>query len=342
MAGNPSAAATVTVTVGPVTLPMLIDDVATTPEDTALIISIGVEGLFGLLQNDSDADMDIDPSSFTFTPPSSGALFDNGDGTLTFMPVLDFNGEATFTYSVKDDLGVNAVSPATVTIAVTPVNDDPIAEDDTAYTEVDAAVQIPVLNNDTDADVGDVLTATILTQSTNGTVTVLNSVMTYTPNSGFEGEDTFSYTVDDGNFGTAAMGSVTVLVQKPDASFEILGGTFLMPTVSPDGIPSTFGAGDNAVWTTGVYTGFFGDSPSDSVADPLFSDFLFFDVPVDTYTQPRGVDNPNGPDHPPISIDLQSGTANMSSFYAYWNGTEFTQGDANAVVNDNNYGTYTI
>ncbi|WP_040306448.1 Ig-like domain-containing protein, partial [Ahrensia sp. R2A130] len=88
----------------------------------------------------------------------------------------------------------------TVTITVNPQNDAPTAADDAVTTNEDAAVSGAVIVNDID---GDVLTATLGTAPTNGTVIVnTDGTYTYTPAADFNGTDTFTVSVDDGNGGT--------------------------------------------------------------------------------------------------------------------------------------------
>ncbi len=81
-------------------------------------------------------------------------------------------------------------------------NDSPLAEDDTVDTAEDTDIVIDVFGNDSDPD-GDVLTICETTVPLNGTITVANGLITYTPNLGFVGVDAFTYTVCDGNGGTA-------------------------------------------------------------------------------------------------------------------------------------------
>ena len=59
---------------------------------------------------------------------------------------------------------------------------------------------ITVLANDTDPDTGDTRTITAITQGANGTVAITGAGtgLTYTPNAGFVGPDTFTYTITDG------------------------------------------------------------------------------------------------------------------------------------------------
>ena len=93
-----------------------------------------------------------------------------------------------------------------------PTNQPPVAVDDIAATDEDtASAPIPVLTNDDDPD-GDPLTVTGVTDGANGSV--INNgdgTLTYTPDPDFNGTDSFSYTVGDGNggFDTATV-NVTV------------------------------------------------------------------------------------------------------------------------------------
>jgi hypothetical protein len=108
---------------------------------------------------------------------------------------------------------------ATVTITVNPVNDAPIANDDTATTTVDTPVDIDVLANDTDVD-GDVLTVNSFdaTSVSGGTVscdtaaTTPTPQCTYTPPAGFTGTDTFTYDATDG-IDVSNRATVTITVQ---------------------------------------------------------------------------------------------------------------------------------
>ncbi len=96
------------------------------------------------------------------------------------------------------------------------LNIAPVAEDDTATTVVGTPVTINVLANDSDEE-GDTLTITsTFDQPTEngGTITLENGQLTYTPAAGFTGEDTFEYTIDDGNGGTD-IATVTVTVNAP-------------------------------------------------------------------------------------------------------------------------------
>jgi hypothetical protein len=97
-----------------------------------------------------------------------------------------------------------------VAVTVTAVNDPPVALNDTATTPEDTAVTAAVLANDTDPE-GNPLTVTGVTQGTNGAVAIVAGGVQYTPAANFSGTDSFTYTISDGNGGTAT-GTVSVTV----------------------------------------------------------------------------------------------------------------------------------
>ncbi len=175
-------------------------DEAETPEDTPVIIDV--------LANDTDPNGDT--LSIDGTPTADhGTVTVNQDGTITYTPDENYNGPDTITYVVTDPDGNTATS--TVAVNVTPVNDAPVANDDTATTTVGTAVVIPVLANDTDVD-GDTLTVTGSPTSPNGTVVVnADGTITFTPDAGFTGDTTIEYEISDGNGGTDT-GQVAVTV----------------------------------------------------------------------------------------------------------------------------------
>ena len=189
-----SNVATVTITVRPVNDPPVAnDDSDTTPEDTPVSTNV--------VANDTDADGMVVASAVAIVSgPRSGSVVNNGDGTVTYTPDENFNGSDSFTYTVKDNGGATS-NVAIVTINAGAVNDPPMAQMDSEITDENMPVTIPVLANDSDPD-GDRLTVESVTQPSNGTVTNNGTDVTYTPYPDFNGMDTFTYTVSDGNGGT--------------------------------------------------------------------------------------------------------------------------------------------
>ena len=93
-----------------------------------------------------------------------------------------------------------------------PVNQQPVAQNDTAWTSPGQAVTIPVLANDSDPD-GDTLSITSAAQGQHGAVVVDGPAIIYTPASGFTGSDSFAYTISDGR-GGSVVASVAVTVSN--------------------------------------------------------------------------------------------------------------------------------
>jgi len=175
-------------------------------EDDMLEIDEDTSGTVDVLGNDSDANGDT--LTVTMASCPFGEVVINGDGTLTFTPDADFNGDTTITYTVDD--GNGGTDTGTVNVTVNPVNDAPVANDDTASTTGTDAVVIPVLDNDTDVD-GDTLSVADAS-SDDGTVTINgDGTITFTANDGFTGDATINYTVSDPD-GLTDEGVVTVSV----------------------------------------------------------------------------------------------------------------------------------
>jgi DNA/RNA endonuclease G (NUC1) len=194
-----TSTASVSVTVTSVNdAPVANNDSATTNEDTALTINV--------LTNDSDVDGDSLTVS-AVTNGSNGSVVNNGSD-LTYSPNANFHGTDSFTYTITDGHGGTAT--ANVSVTINAVNDAPVANSDTATTNEDTAVNVNVLTNDSDVD-GDSLSVSAVTQGTHGAVTNNGTSVTYTPAANFNGSDSFSYTISDGNGGTATANvSVTV------------------------------------------------------------------------------------------------------------------------------------
>jgi hypothetical protein len=111
-------------------------------------------------------------------------------------------------------------------------NTAPIAVDDSAQTWLEMAVEIAVLDNDSDPD-SDTIAITEVTQPDDGFVAINTSgtgSLTYTPTGAFTGVDTFTYTIIDGNGGsdsaTVAVNvtdAPTLVITLPDEGAEVTG-----------------------------------------------------------------------------------------------------------------------
>ena len=134
---------------------------------------------------------------------------------LTYTPNDGFWGRDRFEFTVGDDAGQTS-APGTVRLFV---NGLPNAVDDIAETVEDVAVEIPVLVNDSDPE--GAVTISDFEQPENGVVGLIIGGVSYTPAPGFNGEDSFGYTVRDRD-GATASARVTVTVHAANDRPEAL------------------------------------------------------------------------------------------------------------------------
>ncbi|ELA9307533.1 tandem-95 repeat protein [Vibrio parahaemolyticus] len=174
------------------------NDVITTEEDTAVTIDV--------LVNDSDVEGDALSIQSASVPSEQGSV-DIVDGKLVFTPAENFNGEATITYIVTDG---DLTDEAKVSVTVTPVNDSPVAVDDTTSIQEDTAVTIDVLTNDTDVDGDKLSIESASVPKEQGTVEVVDGKLVFTPAENFNGDAEITYTVTDGELTDEAKVTVTV------------------------------------------------------------------------------------------------------------------------------------
>ena len=152
--------------------------------------------------DDNDSDPEGDNQFLQTTPAtllSNGQVTINIDGSFIYTPNLNYVGPDQFRYVVCDDGSPVACDTATVYLTVLPAQDPPIAKDDINITLVNTPVTGQVLVNDKDPD-GDNLVVNVmpLVNPQNGMVTIdANGQYSYTPNTDFSGEDTFTYIVCD-------------------------------------------------------------------------------------------------------------------------------------------------
>ncbi|EGQ8003099.1 tandem-95 repeat protein [Vibrio parahaemolyticus] len=174
------------------------NDVITTEEDTTVTIDV--------LVNDSDVEGDALSIQSASVPSEQGSV-DIVDGKLVFTPAENFNGEATISYIVTDG---DLTDEAKVSVTVTPVNDSPVAVDDTTSIQEDTAVTIDVLTNDTDVDGDKLSIESASVPKEQGTVEVVNGKLVFTPAENFNGDAEITYTVTDGQLTDEAKVTVTV------------------------------------------------------------------------------------------------------------------------------------
>ncbi len=168
--------------------PTAVNDTANVDEDTALNSTVAT----------NDSDTEGNALSYTvLTAPANGVLVLNLDGTYSYTPAANFNGTDSFTYTVCDDGTPIQCANATVSISINPINDAPLAVDDSFFGGLNLDVNGDVATNDSDVD-GDPLVFTLIGNPSNGSV-VFNAdgTFTYSPNTNFVGNDTLVYVVCD-------------------------------------------------------------------------------------------------------------------------------------------------
>ncbi|WP_286342956.1 Ig-like domain-containing protein [Ferrimonas sp. YFM] len=183
--------------------PMVAGLTLTTEEDTALTLNL------------PQVDQEGDSLSYRLdAEPSEGRLSENG-GSWHYTPNQDFNGQDSLQLVASD--GELESDAFTVTIEVTPVNDTPVAVDDTFAVAANEQGRYPllVLENDSDVD-GDPLTL-VSAQSSLGQVTIETQLLTLDLEPGFGGEVVLSYLVADEEGETA---NATVALSVGDGELE--------------------------------------------------------------------------------------------------------------------------
>ncbi|MBW8682987.1 Ig-like domain-containing protein [Chitinophaga rhizophila] len=180
--------------------PVAVDDSLTIAEDQI--------GTGNVLTNDTDIEGDALTASLV-TAPANGTVVLNADGSFTYTPNADYNGLDSLVYQVCDNGTPNLCDTAVLRLTITPVNDAPVAIDDSLTIAEDQVGTGNVLTNDTDIE-GDALTASLVTAPVNGTV-VLNAdgSFTYTPNADYNGLDSLVYQVCDN--GTPSLCDTAIL-----------------------------------------------------------------------------------------------------------------------------------
>jgi RHS repeat-associated protein len=186
--------------------PTAAPDATTTLEDTPITLTV----------TSNDADSWGNPVRvIAVSPPTlvngaaPGSVERLSDTDVRFIPAPDFTGVATFTYTVEDVTWKEGTG--TVTVTVTPVNDAPVAQAQALTTPVDTALSLTLTALDVD---GDARTYTVVTQPSHGTLTGTAPTLTYTPQAGYAGPDSFTFQANDGTT-DSAVATITLTVNPP-------------------------------------------------------------------------------------------------------------------------------
>ncbi len=183
-------------------LPVVVSEETVTQEDTTLYIDPA-----SLLANDTDPDTVTDGqvlSVSTVSNATHGSVTLLANGSIEFVPDVNFHGVASFDYTVSDGNGGTSVSTAVIRISA--VNDAPVTLGESATGDEDNELiftSAALLANDSDVDVatdGQVLSISRVGVSSHGTVSLdAQGQVHFTPDANYHGAAQFTYWVSDSN-----------------------------------------------------------------------------------------------------------------------------------------------
>ncbi|MAT41911.1 MAG: hypothetical protein CL609_06190 [Anaerolineaceae bacterium] len=172
------------------------------------------------------------PVTLTGSDPESAAITfavisDPQHGTLsgtvpdlTYTPVSNYNGSDSFTFRTHD--GELDSELATITISINPVNDKPIADNQSLSTNEDTPLSITLTGSDPESAV---ITYAVIENPQHGTLSGTAPDLTYTPVSNYNGSDSFTFRTHDGEL-DSELATITITVSavndKPNADNQSL------------------------------------------------------------------------------------------------------------------------
>lgn len=181
-------------TLPPNSAPVAVDDPAYDVHENS-ILTIAAPGV---LDNDSDPDGHPITAVMGAINVANGSLTLNPDGSFDYVPIPATPGVAyvdSFTYRASDGVLDSGSPEATVTISVTVGNNPPVADSQLVTTSEQEAVAITLTGSDLDSD--PILYTVTGGGPTNGSLSGVAPVLTYTPDLGFAGSDSFTFRVTD-------------------------------------------------------------------------------------------------------------------------------------------------
>jgi hypothetical protein len=250
-------------------LPITLDVVNSNPVANAQSVSTAEDTAKAITLTATDADGDVLTYSVV-AQPLHGDLTGSAPA-LTYTPDAGYHGPDSFTFKAND--GSADSNTAMVSITVTAVNDIPVANAQSVSTAEDTAKAITLTATDAD---GDTLTYSVVAQPLHGDLTGSAPALTYTPDAGYHGPDSFTFKANDGsadsNTATVSI-TVTAVNEAPiitsdgggaTASKNVIENTTAVTTVTATDVDlntltySISGGADAALFsinaTTGVLT----------------------------------------------------------------------------------------
>ena len=193
--------------------PVALDDAFSGDEDSQITGNVLI----------NDYDFEGDPLSVEaeIIDTANGTVALEADGSFIYTPDANFNGMDSFTYTLSDG-ALDNTNISTVSITVNPVNDAPVANAGAASGDEDTVINGSVSASDVD---GDTLTFSLNTAAAHGLVEMdADGTFTYTPDLNYNGADSFTYDVSDGNGGVDTQ-TVTLTVNSVNDAPTMSNGT---------------------------------------------------------------------------------------------------------------------
>ena len=193
--------------------PKCQDAAVSAPMETTVAITVGaydpynVPFTFSIVDQPSNGTVNIEMASVDF---GAGSL---SNPVFTYTPNLAFAGVDTFTYTATNDDGVVG-NTATVTITIP--SQIPSASSFNVSTDMNTSIDFPLSGSDPNELP---ITLSVITDPTNGTYSISNNVVTYTPNADFVGSDSLQYTASNGTY-TSPVATINISVNAVEAPVE--------------------------------------------------------------------------------------------------------------------------
>lgn len=190
----------------PASVSVTITAVNDVPVADAQVVSIEEDNTIAITVSGSDVEDGV-PTTFQLVGGVNHGVLQGSLPQVTYVPAPDYSGADSFSFTATDSQG-GVSAPAMVTIVVDPVNDAPRPDALTMSVQQDAALTFTLTGTDPDADT---FTFSVLGQPSNGVLDATNlPSVTYTPNAGYVGSDSFQVSATDSHNATSAPVTITI------------------------------------------------------------------------------------------------------------------------------------
>ncbi|MBT7580948.1 MAG: tandem-95 repeat protein [Candidatus Marinimicrobia bacterium] len=175
--------------------PVVQDINISTNEDTAINITL------------AGSDPEGESITYSLVDDSNNATITINGNVANYVPNANWNGTDTFSYKAND--GTSDSNIGTVTITVNPIDDEPNTIDSSVDTDEDTAVDVSLTANEYD---GENYSFSIISNPSNGGVSLSGTTATYTPNQDWNGTDTFTFEATDDRTSRTNVATATITV----------------------------------------------------------------------------------------------------------------------------------